>query len=62
MATLPRNLKIRRNRIIKKYDKLVGKTIDKMKDASMAELWAELDILKKDMVNELNEAGVVLES
>lgn len=62
METLSRKMKIKRNRIIKKYEKLVGKTIDSMKDATMGELWARLDILKKDMVNELNEAGVVLES
>ena len=61
METLPRRIKIRKGRIEKKYTKLVEELIDKMKDASMGELWAELDKLKLQMKEDFEKAGVVLE-
>lgn len=61
METLPRRIKIRKGRIEKKYTKLVEELIDKMKDASMGELWLELDKLKLQMKEDFEKAGVVLE-
>ena len=61
METLPRRIKIRKGRIEKKYTKLIEELIDKMKDASMGELWAELDKLKLQMKEDFEKAGVVLE-
>lgn len=68
METCKRNKKPRtytkyaKSRIIKKYDKLVEKTIDRMKDQSMSELWCELDKLKEQMAKEFKEKGIPLES
>ena len=68
METCRRNKKLRiytkyaKSRIIKKYDKLVEKTIDRMKDQSMSELWCELDKLKEQMAQEFKEKGIPLES
>lgn len=65
MAICKRNriyTKYAKSRIIKKYDKLVDKTIEKMKDNSMGELWCELDKLKEQMAQEFKQAGIPLES
>lgn len=61
METLPRKIRIRKGRIEKKYTKLVEELIEKMKDASMGELWAELDKLKLQMKDEFIKAGIILE-
>lgn len=61
METLPRKIKIRKGRIEKKYTKLVEELIEKMKDASMGELWTELDKLKLQMKDEFIKAGIILE-
>lgn len=45
-------------RIEKKYDVIIGETIELYKDKTMGELWAALDIIKDKMRKELKEAGI----
>lgn len=52
--------KVRQNRIEKKYSKLIAKTIDRMKDCKMSELWVELDKLKSQMALDFEKAGIKL--
>lgn len=52
-------LKVKKHRIERKYDKLIAKTLERMKDNTMQELWVELDKLKLQMGKELIEAGIV---
>ena len=61
METLPRKSRIRKGRIENKYTKLVEELIEMMKDASMGELWTELDKLKLQMKDEYIKAGIILE-
>ena len=51
-----------KNKIINKYDKLVDKTIERMKDQTMEEMWCELDKLKLEMAKEFKQAGIPLGS
>lgn len=58
------NLKKRRKQkeIEAKYEKLIGDTIERMKENTMAELWEELDKLKMEMGKEFDNLGIRLES
>lgn len=58
------NLKKRRKQkeIEAKYEKLIGDTIERMKENTMAELWEELDKLKIEMGKEFDSLGIKLES
>lgn len=58
------NLKKRRKQkeIEAKYEKLIGDTIERMKENTMAELWEELDKLKMEMGKEFDSLGIKLES
>lgn len=58
------NLKKRRKQkeIEAKYEKLIGDTIERMKENTMAELWEELDKLKMEMGKEFDNLGIKLES
>lgn len=58
------NLKKRRKQkeIEAKYEKLIGDTIERMKENTMAELWEELDKLKIEMGKEFDNLGIKLES
>lgn len=58
------NLKKRRKQkeIEVKYEKLIGDTIERMKENTMAELWEELDKLKMEMGKEFDSLGIKLES
>ena len=58
------NLKKRRKQkeIEVKYEKLIGDTIERMKENTMAELWKELDKLKMEMGKEFDSLGIKLES
>ena len=51
-----------RTDIEKKYERLIGATIKRMKNKSMAELWQELDKLKANMKEDFERAGIKLES
>ena len=44
--------------VIAKYERKIRKTINKNWDKSMGELWAELDIIKAKMAEELKEFGI----
>ena len=52
--------RVRRRRIEKKYEKLIGKTIKAMKDKTMGELWAEFDKLKEQMAKEFEMCNIDL--
>lgn len=58
------NLKKRRKQkeIEAKYEKLIGDTIERMKENTMAELWEALDKLKIEMGKEFDNLGIKLES
>lgn len=58
------NLKKRRKQkeIEAKYEKLIGDTIERMKENTMAELWVELEKLKMEMGKEFDNLGIKLES
>lgn len=58
------NLKKRRKQkeIEAKYEKLIGDTIERMKENTMAELWEALDKLKIEMGKEFDNLGIRLES
>ena len=51
-----------KHKIISKYERIIDKTIERMKDKSMGELWCELDKLKLEMSKEFKQAGIPLES
>ncbi len=57
MAT---SLKDKLRKIERKYSKLIGKTIEKMKDNTMQELWVELGKLEEKMAIDLEKAGIKL--
>lgn len=52
------NVKVRLNRLEKKYSKLINECIKRNKDKTMQELWVELDKIKADMKAELEEKGL----
>lgn len=54
--------KVKRQRIEKKYDKLISETIERMKDNTMQELWVELDKLKAQMKDDFLKAGILVEN
>lgn len=54
--------KVKRQRIEKKYDKLISETIERMKDNTMQELWVELDKLKAQMKDDFIKAGILIEN
>ena len=41
-----------------KYSKKIDKLLDKMQNATMGELWVELDKLKDKMQKEMDEIGI----
>lgn len=51
----------KKNRILKKYSKLIGELFEKMKENSLGELCDELDKLKSQMASELEISGVKIE-
>lgn len=53
--------KVRQRRIERKYEKLIGKTLKEMKDATMSELWAKLDEIKLQMAEEFKTKNVEIE-
>lgn len=54
-------LKVKRNRIEKKYLKLIDETIKRMGNNTMQELFAEFDKLKIQMKEDFDKAGIVLD-
>ena len=54
--------KVKRQRIEKKYDKLISETIERMKDNTMQELWVELNKLKLQMKDDFIKAGILIEN
>lgn len=57
MAT---SLKDKLRKIERKYSRLIGKTIERMKDNTMQELWVELGKLEERMAIDLGKAGIKL--
>lgn len=57
MAT---SLKDKKRKIERKYSKLIGATIERMKDKTMQELWVELGKLEERMAVDLEKAGIKL--
>lgn len=53
---------MKREKIEKKYSRLIANTIERMKDRPMEELWPELDKLKAKMAEECESKGIKLES
>lgn len=61
MEELSRSQKLKRRRIEKKYSKLIDETIQQMGEATMCDLWTELDKLKEQMRLDFIKAGIRLE-
>ncbi len=57
MAT---SLKDKLRKIERKYSRLIARTIDRMKDNTMQELWVELGKLEERMALDLEKAGIKL--
>ena len=49
-----------REEIEAKYEGLIAETLERMKERTMAELWAALEALKAEMAAEAEKAGVDL--
>lgn len=54
------SLKDNKRKIERKYKRLIGQTIDRMKDNSWDELVVELNKLKAQMKEEFEKAGILL--
>lgn len=54
-------LKIKRRKIEKKYEKIIGEIIEEYKDRTMGELWSKFEELKQQMKQEFDKAGINLE-
>lgn len=54
------SLKDKKRKIERKYGHLISKTIERMKDKTMAELWMELDKLEEQMKQDFEKAGLLL--
>lgn len=50
--------KVKMTRLEKKYGKLVGECLERNKDKTMAELWADLDKIRADMEAEMEAKGL----
>lgn len=54
-------LKIKRRKIEKKYEKIIGEIIEEYKDRTIGELWSKFEELKQQMKQEFDKAGINLE-
>ncbi len=54
------SLKDKQRKIERKYKRLIGQTINKMKDSTWDELMVELNKLKSQMKEEFEKAGIHL--
>lgn len=57
---MARLLKNKKMKIERKYKRLIGQTIDRMKDNAWDELMVELNKLKAQMKEEFEKAGIFL--
>lgn len=57
---MARLLKNKKMKIERKYKRLIGQTIDRMKDNTWDELMLELNKLKAQMKEEFEKAGIFL--